>query len=204
MADIERRSVGEVSVDGRRLSGVVMRYGEVSPSHRERFTPGALRIGDAVPLNLGHDPMRAIAWSPDGGLVLTNGDDALSLKVSLPPLPAADQALSEIRAGTTRGLSIEFRSEQESRDGDGVRVISAALLTGVGLVSKPSYSSSTVEARGKALAVDLQAALMAVDLSSAALSANMSEADFKDALVAFAQSFPDRQKRTSSPIWQLS
>ena len=158
-----------------------------------------------MPLNLHHDAERAFAWSPGGGLVLTNGDGALNLVVDpLPPLPAGDRALAEIRAGKTTGLSIEFRAEQESRDGDGVRVISSALLTGVGLVSKPSYSGSTIEARGAAMAMELKTSLMAVDLSSAALSANMSEADFKNALIAFAQSFPDRQKRTSSPIWQLS
>ena len=40
---IERRAaIGEIRVEGRKLTGVVMRYGEVSPSHKERFEPGAL------------------------------------------------------------------------------------------------------------------------------------------------------------------
>ena len=35
---VERRpSATELRVEGRKLSGTVMRYGEVSPSHRERF-----------------------------------------------------------------------------------------------------------------------------------------------------------------------
>ena len=38
---IERRAATvEIRVEGRKLSGVVMRYGAVSPSHRERFLPG--------------------------------------------------------------------------------------------------------------------------------------------------------------------
>ena len=37
---MERRTFGtEVRAEGRRLSGVVLAYGDVSPSHRERFEP---------------------------------------------------------------------------------------------------------------------------------------------------------------------
>ena len=41
---VERRSVGEFRAEGRRLSGVVMKYGDISPFHRERFLPGSLRV----------------------------------------------------------------------------------------------------------------------------------------------------------------
>ena len=54
VTDIERRAaLGEIRVEGRKLTGVVMRYGEVSPSHKERFEPGSLRMADAVHLDLG-------------------------------------------------------------------------------------------------------------------------------------------------------
>ena len=77
----------ELRVEGRKLSGVVMNYGEVSPSHRERFEPGSLRMADAVHLDLFHDPERAVAWHPGGGLVLHNGRDALTMRAELPPIP---------------------------------------------------------------------------------------------------------------------
>ena len=145
--EFERRLSGlELRAEGRRLSGVVMKYGDVSPSHRERFEPGALRMADSLHLDLFHDPERAIAWAPGGGLVLANGRDALTMRAELPPIPAADRALAEIKAGRVDGLSCEFRAVRERQDA-GIRVIEDAILFGVGIVRAPSYGGSRVEAR---------------------------------------------------------
>ena len=145
----ERRLSGtELRAEGRRLSGTVMRYGDVSPSHRERFEPGSLRMAAAVHLDLFHDPERAVAWHPGGGLALDNGSDSITLRAELPPLPAADRALAEIRAGRAGGLSVEFRAIRERREG-GLRVIEAAELRGIGIVRSPSYVASRVEARAR-------------------------------------------------------
>ena len=118
----------------------------MSPSHRERFERGSLRLAEAVPLNLFHDAERAIAWHPGGGLELRQDADAMHLTATLPPIPAADRALALVRAGEATGLSLEFHSEAERRDG-AIRVIEAARLSGVGLVRAPSYEASRVEAR---------------------------------------------------------
>ena len=143
----ERRpGATELRVEGRRLSGTVMRYGEVSPSHRERFEPGSLRMAESVHLDLHHDVERAVAWHPGGGLTLDNGRDALTMRAELPPIPAADRALDEVRSGAVGGLSVEFRSIKERRDAD-IRVIEDAVLTGIGIVRAPSYQQSSVEAR---------------------------------------------------------
>ena len=144
---VERRTAAvELRVEGRRLTGTVMHYGEVSPSHRERFEPGSLRMAEAVHLDLDHDPERAVAWHPGGGLVIANGRDSMTMRAELPPIPAADRALDEIRAGKVTGLSVEFRAVRERRDGD-LRVIEEAVLSGVGIVRAPSYQQSQVEAR---------------------------------------------------------
>ena len=98
---LERRAAAtEIRVEGRRLSGVAMPYGEVSPSHRERFEPGSIRMADVVHLDIYHDPERAVAWLPDGGLEIAGDDDALHLDATLPPIvrlpmfdPARCQAL---------------------------------------------------------------------------------------------------------------
>ena len=149
MAEVERRAaLGEIRVEGRKLTGVVMRYGEVSPSHKERFAPGSLRMADAVHLDLNHDRERAVAWHPGGGLELRDEDGAMILSAELPPIPAADRALDEIRSGKTAGLSVEFRAVKESRS-EGVRVIEDAILSGVGLVAQPSYAGSRIEARAR-------------------------------------------------------
>ena len=150
MEGVERRAAvgGEIRVEGRRLSGTVMRYGDVSPTHRERFEPGSLRLAESIHLDLYHDPERAVAWHPGGGLELREEGGALLLAAELPPIPAADRALADIRAGRVNGLSVEFRAARERRDG-GLRVIEAALLRGIGIVRAPSYHDSRVEARAR-------------------------------------------------------
>ena len=144
----ERAQGGEVRAEGRRLSGIVMRYGDTSPSHRERFEPGALRFAEAVHLDLFHDVERAVAWRPGGGLELRQDRDALTMTALLPPIPAADRALALVRNGQATGLSVEFRDAKDRRE-SGLRVIEAALLTGIGLVRAPSYHASQVEARAR-------------------------------------------------------
>ena len=145
--EFERRVSGtELRAEGRRLSGIAMKYGDVSPSHRERFEPGALRLAESVHLDLHHDVERAIAWHPGGGLTLESGRAELAMRAVLPPIPAADRALAEIKAGRVDGLSVEFRAVKERRDGD-IRVIEDAILSGIAIVKAPSYDGSRVEAR---------------------------------------------------------
>ena len=148
---LERRfSALEFRVEGRRLTGTVLRYGEISPSHRERFEPGAFRMADTVPLNLAHDIEKAIAWMPDGGLELADGDGALELSAELPPIPAGNRALDDIRTGKANGLSVEFHAVRERREG-AIRIIEEAELTGIAIVKSPSYEGSRVEARSRRL-----------------------------------------------------
>ena len=146
--EFERRTTGrlELRAEGRRLTGTVMRYGDISPSHRERFEPGALRLAESVHLDLHHDTERVVAFHPNGGLILDNGKDALKMRATLPPIPAADRALAEIKAGRVGGLSVEFRAVKETRDGD-LRVIQDAILSGIAIVKAPSYDGSRVESR---------------------------------------------------------
>ena len=130
MPEVERRAaLGEIRVEGRKLTGTVIRYGEVSPSHKERFAPGSIRMAGAVHLDLNHDRERVVAYHPGGGLELSSGVRTLELVAELPPIPAADRALEEIRAGKVTGLSVEFRALKESRV-DGVRVIEEAGIVG--------------------------------------------------------------------------
>ena len=70
------------------------------------------------------------------------------MRADLPPIPAADRALAEIRAGRVNGLSVEF-SCQKDRNENGFRVIERAELRGIGIVKSPSYGGSRVEARAR-------------------------------------------------------
>ena len=145
---IERR-FAPVEVDGRNLRGVGIRYGEIArmPFGRETFEPGA--FGDVrgldVRLNVQHVRDRLIARTPQT-LALTDGPDALRVLATLPETREADDALTLVRAGVLRGLSLEFRAGHAPFI-DGVRTVRRAGLLGFGLVDTPAYGGSIVEAR---------------------------------------------------------
>ena len=140
----------EVRAEGRTLTGPALRYGDVSPSHEERFEVRAFSPLDSRTrwLDVAHDAQRVIAFTGGGGLTLEDRADALHVRAELPAIPAADRALADVRAGKLRGFSVEFSALQERRDG-GLRVVERADLSGVGLVRAPSYHGSTVELRAR-------------------------------------------------------
>lgn len=149
----ERRVVElRAGPDGRGLSGVAVRYGDVAPGFSERFEAGAFGddVGAAdVVLNVQHVRSRPLARTGGGGLSLVDGPDALRMAVSLPVTREADDVLSLVRAGVLRGLSVEFRAIAEREEG-GVRVIERAALSGLAVVDRPAYPASTVAARAGA------------------------------------------------------
>ena len=124
-----------------------MRWGEVSPGHRERFLPGSLRPAGTVSLNLRHKPLQTVAWSPGGGLHLAATDRGFEIAATAPETPAGNAALQGVRDRSLRGLSVEFHAIRERRDSRGVREIEDAVLAGVGLVPEPSYPSARPEVR---------------------------------------------------------
>ena len=138
----ERRE-SEFRLQGRTLIGNAIRYGDISPAHRERFQAGAFAPLPAdLTLNLQHDSEREIA-STGKGLVVQDTAAALTLTAEL---REGSAELNLVRRKTLNGLSVEFHALQESRD-NGIRVIERAELTGIGLVDMPSYPASRIELR---------------------------------------------------------
>lgn len=149
MTEIRR---SELRAAGRRLSGVVMRYGStgITPwGQHERFSAGAFSWDDQVRLNVHHVRERALARI-DRGLSLVDGDDALRMTADLPDTQEARDTLALIDNGVLSGLSVEFDAIQERQAG-GVRVIDRAALRGLAVVDVPAYPASVVqEARRRA------------------------------------------------------
>lgn len=132
--------------DGK-LSGIVMRYGEVSPTHQERFEPGSIKFDD-VTLDVLHDPHKVIARTQGGGVELRDSPTELRIEATPPPTQEARDAHLLVQTRVLRGFSVGFnRKTVKDKIVDGVRVISHADLISVGLVDKPSYPSATAEAR---------------------------------------------------------
>lgn len=139
---------------GRTLEGVAVRYGEVSRrtlAGPETIMPGAFQPLPAdVILNRQHDRRTPLART-GAGLTLTDTPEALTVRARLPQTREADDTLELVRAGVLRGLSVEIRVAGERMAG-GVRVIESAALVGLGVVDRPAYPGSRVEARADSAA----------------------------------------------------
>ena len=157
MSNIERRSfpfhapVGNGGISQRRLSGIAMRYGTVGYAEHgaEVFVPGSFGVVSDLDiiLTVSHDDDRPLCRSNGGGLKLTDSDSMLSVQATLPRTRECDDVLELTKSKVYGGLSIEFLPEVESRNADGIRVISSSRLLGLSVVPRPAYPASTVEAR---------------------------------------------------------
>ena len=149
---LEHRAV-ELRQDGRTLTGRAVTYGDVA-----RLPWGVVEIIEArafgavdaidILLNVQHDRKRMIAGTGGGGLVLTDSAQALDVRAELPPTREADDTLELVRRRILRGLSIEFETLRERQDGQR-RIIERAELSGLAVVDRPAYRSSTIEARSE-------------------------------------------------------
>ena len=145
--DIEVR-YSPIGIEGRTLTGTVMKYGEVSTGapRPEKFLPGAFKVPpDGVILNVQHDRNKPIARTPDT-LILTDTAEALELRAEVPGTQEGSDTIVLVRNRILTGLSVEFQAVKEHFEA-GVRVIAEAVLSGVSVVDRAAYSGSKVEAR---------------------------------------------------------
>ena len=145
----------EARADGSpgRIVGTVIRYGEVTRRTvhgAERIAAGAFEpIGDVI-ANAQHQRDRPLARTGGGGLELRDGPDELTAIIDLPDTREAADVATLIRSNVLRGLSVEMRVTADSWQGD-LRTVTAAELSGIGIVDRPAYAMSTAkaEARGE-------------------------------------------------------
>ena len=150
---IEHRRVDNNS----RLAGVVVTYNEETSKTsfgREKILPGAfgdLSQSDIV-LNLQHDRTKPLARTGKGGLRLIDSESELRAEVTFPDTQEARDAYEMVRKEILQGFSVEMIVTSE-RYVDEVRVITGAVLTGLGLVDKPAYSLSKAEVRKNSIPI---------------------------------------------------
>lgn len=139
----------ELRVEGRRLLGTVIRYGEVGdPGFPEAFERGAFRgRANDVLLNVHHDRKQLIARAP-GTLTLHDGPTELRMEAALPSTRLADDVITLVRARVLVGLSVGFQALRERMDAADVRIIERARLDHIAVCDRPAYHGSRVYARG--------------------------------------------------------
>ena len=87
MAAVERRTAAtEIRVEGRRLTGTVMKYRRRFTVASGTFEPGSLRMAEAVHLDLDHDPERGWLGTLAADSALAGGSDAITMRAELPPI----------------------------------------------------------------------------------------------------------------------
>lgn len=171
--ELRRRSSGAVALRGRFPYGkaaVLTDGGRRGRPKKEVFAPRAFayrvdRPDEDIHLLIGHSYDRPLASRSAGTLALTDSDDALSFEAEIgPELQEAgyiQDALAGLRAGLIVGISPGFRippervepdaetvSEEDPRLGMAlIRMINAALLYELSLVTRPAFSETEVEER---------------------------------------------------------
>ena len=132
------------------LSGTIVTYGDEATitreGRRERFAALSCYLSPAISLNIQHDRSRVLVDRLGDSFAINDGPDALRVRVELPSTELGREAAADVRGGRLGGWSSEFRALEE-KDERGVRVITSAVLEGIGLVDSPAYKNSSVEIR---------------------------------------------------------
>ena len=132
-----------------RLTGRLLKYGEKITHSKgpELFEPRALKWSDETGVVF-YDSHSVSPRRPIAIVKPINSDSEARVEFTLPDSQPGRQLADKFRSGALKGLSVEFRSETESKVG-GVRRITSAWLTGLAGVARPAYPSATVEVREK-------------------------------------------------------
>ena len=166
----------EIRQSGRTLSGRFP-YGSTATvsdrgrARKERFSRGAFRfaVEDAereIHLLSGHEFSKPLASKQNGSLVLEDTDDALTFTATLPELEDMPtymvDTVKAINAGLVGGISPGFRVPPASavpgaerlipepgNPGVQIRVIEAAVLFELSLVTRPAYPDTDIALRSE-------------------------------------------------------
>ena len=141
----------------RTISGTALEYGDVATfpwGDSERFESGCFGNVSNLDLSLNcqHDRSTTIARTGGAGLDVTDSPTRLEIRAELDEEdPDAVRALRKVRGRRWRGLSIEFRPDKyrmESLPNGKIEIVhTKAVLRGFGVVDRPEYKKSTVQAR---------------------------------------------------------
>ena len=139
--------------DGRRISGTVLRYGDVcqlpwgQEEVIERGAFGDVENADII-LNWQHDRRVPLARTQGGGLRMMDSATQLRLEADIPETTAGNDLLQMVRSKVLRGLSVEFKPDMSQVTTKGSRTtIRSAILSGVAVVDRPAYRQSVIDSR---------------------------------------------------------
>ena len=139
---IEYRQFDQVlpSVEGRTLSGVLVRYDTPARVNglQEIFRPGAFGDVGSLDLILNSQHNRSAPLSRSPMITLTDSPTELRVDAYLIDTSANNDVLAMVQAGILKGFSVEMRVTDDTISG-GKRYINRAELVGMGIVDRPAH-----------------------------------------------------------------
>lgn len=146
MSDTEQRWAA-LRADDSGVTATLIRFDDEAKigDFTERFAAGAISPRDDLIANLQHDRMRPVART-GAGLTLATHADRIDVRIDWPETQYAREAAELVNAGIVRGLSMEFRADNEQWAGR-ARTITGATLFGLALVDRPAYPGSVIHKR---------------------------------------------------------
>lgn len=139
------------------LSGTVIKYGDVARVKlkdgtvvNEKFAPGSLtrdkKLEDMdILVNVQHQRSRGVARN-GYGLTLIDSPTHMRAEITLGDDSDSKDVYAKFKSGVLKGLSPEFTPIRSIAE-NGVLVRHHANLDAIGIVDRPAYSESVLEAR---------------------------------------------------------
>ena len=133
---------------GPMLRAVLLQEGRIARNRAEVWAPGAaFWPSDGIGIKLRHDRVdgagRIVEAAPVELRAIPERAADGSLTITTPATPAAFAAYQAGR----RFMSVQFRADDEARNGAGVREIRRALVDNAALTDQPEYAQARVEIR---------------------------------------------------------
>lgn len=155
---MEKRSIGGVQAQGRKVSGYAAVFNSATNlgEFQEQIAPGAFRSTLASGRNVrclyNHDTSAVLGTTQARTLELREDAHGLHFTLDLPDTTVGRDVAELVKRGDVSGCSFGFRvapngEKWEQRDGKAVRTLLAVELAEVTLTADPAYSDTAVALR---------------------------------------------------------